>query len=51
MVTKIKIVVNALGTVTKGLVKMSRVIGNNSTSGSHQNYSTVKISQNTEKSL
>ena len=49
-VTVIPIVIGALGTVTKGLVKGLRGVGNKRTSGDHLNYSTLKISQNTEKS-
>ena len=43
------IVIGALGTVTKILVKKSRCIGNKRTSGDHPNYNITKISQNTEK--
>ena len=43
----IPIVIGALGTVTKGLV---RGLVNNGTSGDHPNYYTIEIGQNTEKS-
>ena len=39
-------VIGALGTVTKGLIQ-----GLEDMSGDHPNYSIIKISQNTEKSL
>ena len=49
-VTVLPIVVGALGTVTKGLVKSIRGLRNKRSSGDHPNYSIVEIDQNTEKS-
>ena len=49
-VMKIPIVIGALGTVTKGLVKRAGGNENKSMSGDCPNYSTVKIGENTEKS-
>ena len=41
----ILIVISALGTVTKGLIKG---LGNKRTSGDHPNYCIIEIGQNTE---
>ncbi len=51
-VTVIPIVIDAFGTVTKGLVLGTRAGGlvNKRTSGNHPNYCIIKIGQNTEKS-
>ena len=46
----IQIVIGALGTVTKGLIKGTRGLRNNRTSGDYPNYRIVKFSQNTAKS-
>ena len=48
--TVIPIVISALGTVTKGLIKGTGGFGNKGTSGDHPNYIIIKIGQNTEKS-
>ena len=48
-VTVIPIRIDPLGTVTKGLVKGLRGLGNKRTSGDHPNYSIIEIGQNTEK--
>ena len=47
-ITVIPIVIGALGTVSKGLVKG---LENKRTSGDNSNYSIAEIGQNTEKSL
>ena len=49
-VTIIPIVIRALGTVTKGLIKGFGELGNKRTRGDHGNYYTIEIGQNTEKS-
>ena len=46
----IPIVISALRTIPKGLVKRTERLGNKRTSGDHPDYSIIKISQNTEKS-
>ena len=47
----ISIVIGALGTVLKGLVKGTGRFENKRTSGDHPDSSIIKIGQNTEKSL
>ena len=49
-VTVIPIVVSALGTIPKRLVKGSGKHGNERTNREHPDYSIVKIDQNTKKS-
>ena len=44
----IPVVIGALGTVTKGLIKGLRGLGNKRMSGDHQNYGIVEIGQNME---
>ena len=44
------IIIGALGTGTKGLIKGNRGLGNNRTNGDHLNYCIIEIDQNTEKS-
>ena len=48
--TFIPIVIGALGTVTKGLLKGTEGLGHNRSSEDHSNYSIIEIGQNTEKS-
>ena len=48
--TAIPIVIGALMTVTKGLVKGTGELRNKRTSGDHPNYSIIEVCQNTEKS-
>ena len=48
-VTVIPIVVGALGTSSKGLVKRTGKLGNKRTRGDHPDYSIIKIGQNTMK--
>ena len=48
--TVILIVIGALGTITNGLVKKTRGLGNKMTTGHYPNYSIIEIGQNTEKS-
>ena len=50
-VTVIPIVVSALGTVSKSLVKKSGRIGNQWKNQDHSDYSIVKTNLNTQKSL
>ena len=45
------IVISALGTIPKGLIKGSRRLGNKRVSEDHPDCSIIKISQNTETSL
>ena len=49
-VTVIPIVPDALGTISKWLVKGTGRLRNKRTSGNHSNYCIIKISQNTERS-
>ncbi len=49
-VTIIIIVIGAFGTVTKGLLKGTGVVGSWWTSGDHSNYCIIENGQNTEKS-
>ena len=49
-VTIILILIGAIGTVTKGLIKGLEDLEKNRTSGDHPNYYTIEIGQNTEKS-
>ena len=48
--TILPIVVGALGTIPKGLVKGVGKVGNQRTRRDHSNYSSVNIGQNTEMS-
>ena len=48
--TVIPIVISALDTVTKGLIKRLEEPGNKRTRGDHPNYSIIENGQNTEKS-
>ena len=47
--TSIVIIIGALGTVTKGLLKGTGGLVNKRRSGDHPNYCIIKIGQNTEK--
>ena len=49
--TVIPIVIGALGTVIKGLVKGLEELENKWAKADHSNYIIIKIGQNTEKSL
>ena len=51
-VTVIPVVISALGTIPKNLVKKkkNRKVEDRGTSGDHPNYSIIEVSQNTEKS-
>ena len=49
-ITIIPIVIDAFGTVTKGLLKGTGILGSWRTSGDHQNYYIIENGQNTEKS-
>ena len=49
-VTVIPIIIDALRTISKGLVRGLGRFGNKWTSGDHPNCSIIKIGQNTEKS-
>ena len=49
-VTVIPTVIGVLGTVTKGLLQELENMEKKRTCRDHQNYSTVEIGQNTEKS-
>ena len=49
-VTEIPLVIGALGTTPKGLVKGTGRLRNQRTSGDHLNYSIIKIGQNSKKS-
>ena len=49
-VTVMLIVIGALETIPKGLVKRAGRLGNERTSGDHPDCSIIKIGQNTEKS-
>ena len=49
-VTIIPIVIGALGTVTKGIIKGTGRLGCWRTSGDHLNYSIIENGRNTEKS-
>ena len=46
-VTEIPIVIGALGTIRKGLVKRLDEVENRRTSGDHPNYNIVEVGQNT----
>ena len=48
--TSIPIIIGALGTVTKVLIKRTGGFGNKRTSGDHPKYSIIDIGQNIEKS-
>ena len=47
--TSIVIIIGALGTVTKGLLKGTGGLVNKRRSGDHPNYCIIEIGQNTEK--
>ena len=49
-VTVISVVIGALGTISKGLVKGTKRLRNQRTSKIYSNYSIVKIGRNTKKS-
>ena len=51
MVMVIPVVIGALGTISKGLVKGLEKLKNKNTSGDHPDYSIIKVGQNTEKNV